>query len=169
MSPSPSDVGEPRDIIAQHEEYLRKKALRLAGTKDAANDLVQDTIERALVNFNTFEQGTNARAWLVTILTRRFLDLMKHERVVITAEPELQILEVLERGPDLRCVPDAQLWQAIEMLPPEARDIIVLHHFKGMKYKDIAKQLTIPIGTVGTRLQRAREQLKALLTGPGDL
>src|SRR5262249_7213994 len=122
-----------------------------------------ETLARAWSRFGQFEHGSNARAWLVTILMRLFYDQLKHARVISKAEPELRALEPAECAAAPRHVSDAQLWAAVNALEPELRSVVERCYLHDMTYKAIAEELHLPIGTIGTRLRRARERLKLLL------
>lgn len=161
----PCDVGAFDEIAARHKEYLQRTAVRLSGDKEVASDLVQETLLRALLRFDKFEQGTNARAWLATILTRLYLDQVKHERVVTRAKPKLVTSELVRSDIDMTnsSNSDEALWAAVEALEPDLRQVVECCYVQGMSYKEIADKLELAIGTVGTRLQRARQRLKELL------
>jgi RNA polymerase sigma-70 factor, ECF subfamily len=152
-----------RQIARQHEAYLRRIALRLSGDRETAKDLVQETLVRALLHFDQFEQGTNARGWLVTILTRLYYDMLKHARVISRAEEDLVTLSTVECDMEAASIPDSQLWAAVEALEPDLRGVVERCYVHEMSYKAIADELHLPVGTIGTRLRRARERLRALL------
>ena len=163
-SEPPSDSGDFAAISRRHEEHLRRVALRLTGSWDAANDLVQGALALALAHFDRFQQGTNARAWLVRILTNQFYDRLKHEAVVARAEQDLMTLAAIEDDPTISRIPDDDLYAAIAKLPPDLRTVIECRYLKQTSYREIAEHLGVPVGTVGTRLKRAHEQLKKLLS-----
>lgn len=165
----PTDIGNFREIAQRHEAYLHRMALRLSGTKDVANDLVQETLARGLSHFAKFEQGTNARAWLTTILTRLYLDHLKHERVSARALPRLVTSEVVESNIEIAIAfkRDEEVRAAVAALDPDLRDVVEHCYVQGLSYKEIADRLNLPIGTVSTRLLRARLRLKELLTASG--
>src|SRR5678815_3744859 len=75
--------------VDEHRAHLSRTALRLSGDSETARDLVQETLARAWASFVQFTPGSNARAWLVTILMRLFYDHLKHARVISKAEPEI--------------------------------------------------------------------------------
>jgi RNA polymerase sigma-70 factor (ECF subfamily) len=158
---------EFRKIAEQHEAHLRRLALRLSGDPETAKDLAQETLTRAWSRFEQFKQGSNARAWLATILTRLFYDELKHARVIHRAEPELKTLKSVEHDTEIPGIPDTQLWAAVEALEPDLRGVVERCYIKDMSYKAIADELKVPVGTIGTRLKRARERLKLLLDTAG--
>jgi RNA polymerase sigma-70 factor (ECF subfamily) len=157
------DFGE---IIEQHRALLSRVALRLSGNPEIAKDLVGDTQLRALERFKQFRVGTDAGTWLVTILTNLYFDQLKHQKVERKAEPELAVPEAVEHDAEssIASIPDADLYAAINALEPELREAIELCYLKQMRYREAAELLGVPVGTIGTRLMRARARLKALLT-----
>jgi RNA polymerase sigma-70 factor (ECF subfamily) len=163
--PPRRDVGAFRELAAAHDPFLHSTAVRLAGDKELAKDLVQETLVRALLHFDRFKQGTNFRAWLVTILTHLYYDHLKHEKVVSKADAELVTREVSDGEID-EPPPgtDEALSGAIEALDPDLRAVVICCYVNGLSYKEAAAKLNVPIGTISTRLMRARQRLKALLT-----
>jgi RNA polymerase sigma-70 factor, ECF subfamily len=166
MADAPTrDIGAFRELAAQQEPFLQSAAIRLTGNRELAKDLVQETLERALVNFHRFRQGTNARAWMVTILTRLYYDHLKHQEVVNKASAQLVTLEVTECDMGLIATESEEnVSGAIEALEPDLRAVVICCYLQGLSYKQAAATLHVPIGTISTRLMRARERLKALLT-----
>jgi RNA polymerase sigma-70 factor (ECF subfamily) len=159
---------EFREIAKEHEVYLHRIAYRLSGDKETTKDLVQETLVRALHHFGQFQQGTNARGWLVTILTRLYYDMLKHARVISRAEGDLVTLATVECDMEAPVIPDSQLWAAVKALEPDLRGVVERCYVHEMSYKAIADELKVPVGTIGTRLRRARERLRALLS-PSDV
>lgn len=184
MSDRPSETARRRaayaEIIRQVEGALLRAARRLcAGQDDRAQDLVQDTLIKGYEAFQDgrFEEGTNARAWLLRILTNLFLtDYRKRKRW--EADVDLETLTGGgETGPTclhadaadmperalLEGVLDEPLEQALAALPPEQRACVLLVDIEGLEYQEAAAALDIPIGTIRSRLSRARLQLHARL------
>jgi len=123
---------------------------------------VQQTLERALLRFDRFQQGTNLGTWLAKILTNLFLDQIKHEKVVRKAEPELAVHAEADGDP-IDGIADADLYAAIEALDPELRQVVELCYLRQLRYREVAAMLNLPLGTIGTRLMRARVRLRELL------
>jgi len=134
----------------------------MTGRADVADDLVQETLLRGMRSFAQFRQGSNARTWLVTILTNLFRDHCKHVKVVTKAEPEIVLLHETEELLVSR-VSDEELQAAIRALEPELREVVELCYLRQMKYREVAERLKLPVGTIGTRLLRARELLRRSL------
>lgn len=162
-----SMVAEPGDFAAiaeQHRAHLLRVAQRLAGNAEVAKDLVQETLLRALRRFAQFESGTRVDTWLVTILTNLFYDYLKHQKVERKAEPELVALEPAAYEMTLATVADADLYAAVVALEPELREVVELCYLQQIRYREAAAILNVPLGTIGTRLMRARGRLRELLT-----
>jgi RNA polymerase sigma-70 factor (ECF subfamily) len=157
------------DIVEQHESLLRCKARNLAGNLDVDNDLVQETWKRALDGFERLKHA-NPAAWLVTILTNLYFDHLDHLRVIAKAEPELLSRAGQDDAADTDSPPysiaDADLAAAVQSLDRELREVVELCCLQGLRHREAAVRLGIPIGTVGTRMKRARERLRALLEAP---
>jgi RNA polymerase sigma-70 factor (ECF subfamily) len=156
-------------FLREHESALRATALRLCGNTADAQDLVQDTMERGLLNQSRYKPGTDARAWLFTILHHLFIDRCRsrgrERRADVTAEDvqERVAAPEAEALPGWASISPEQLREALEKLPEEFRLVYQLHALEGRSYIEISERLGIPKATVGTRLIRARRRLKELL------
>lgn len=139
----------------------------LSGDPDEARDLVQETLLKALRAFSSFRPGTNFRAWMFRILRNTFLTSRTGlERRNTQQEDEETFAEaaVSPDTPELALIrrADTELVQAaIAQLTPTWQEVVLLADVEEMKYKEIAEALDIPIGTVMSRLARARQQIKA--------
>lgn len=152
-------------IFKEHRPYLLERARRLSGSADFAEDLVQDTFQRALKHFAEIRPEDQLRPWLARTLTHRFLDVVKHRKVEEKAWPKLSAEDNFTSDPPSR-VPDAVLQDAIKRLEPDDRQMIEFY-IAGRSYKEIADELGILMGTVKSRMSRARCRLKTLLTAAG--
>lgn len=150
--------------IETHIPRLRRYARALLRDTGAADDLVQDTLERAWSRWSLWGRGSDLRAWLFAIMHNVFVNQVesaqaRHDRL---AEPlddmELPVRATQEDGLAVR-----DLHEAIGRLPPEFREVILLVGLEEMKYEEVAKILHIPLGTVMSRLSRGRKQLRGLL------
>src|ERR1700733_6984324 len=167
MADPPSSNPGFGGIVQQHRSYLLGLSVRLSGNREVAEDLVQDTFKRALQRFGELRPDSQIRAWLAMILTRLFLDHNKHNHVVEKAMAKLSTDDIAT-DPIPPEISHTALWDAIEQLGPELREIIECH-LAGKAYKEIAAELRMPIGTVSSRMKRARDRLKELLTSTGIL
>ena len=140
----------------------------LTQNRDEAEDLVQETYMKALKGFASFQQGTNFRAWIYRILRNTFLTSRSglRERVTVPIDDEDLELPAASHTPESEILAraDRQLVQnALERLPVPFREIILLCDVEEMSYREIAETLTIPVGTVMSRLSRARTAMRQLL------
>jgi RNA polymerase sigma-70 factor, ECF subfamily len=149
------DIGQ---LITAEIPKLRRYARALLRDKDRADDLVQDTILRAFEKKHLYEQGTNLRAWLFTLMHNHYVNSIRRsarrgqtivvEKVAL-ASPAAQFASL-----ELR-----ELERAIARLPEEQRETLLLIGLEGMKYDEVAQICGVPIGTVRSRLSRARTVL----------
>jgi RNA polymerase sigma-70 factor (ECF subfamily) len=129
-----------------------------------ADDLVQDCIERALRRLDSLLDDQRLAAWLRSILFNAFVDGRRTVRSRReTAEEELDTLVDTRTLPDIRMEADEVL-RAIDALTPQHRQVLLLVAEQGLSYREVADELEVPIGTVMSRLARAREQLRVALT-----
>jgi RNA polymerase sigma-70 factor (ECF subfamily) len=169
----PSAAGRTFDEEAlPHLDALYRVALRLTGDASMAEDLVQDTMLKAYRSWRQYRPGTNAKGWLLTILRNTFINdyrRRKHEPVVMDVEAaEVHALErsIAESDPEgtfFSRIVDDKVLEAIDALPTEFREVLILSDIEGMRYAEIAEMLQIPVGTVKSRLSRARHMLQAKL------
>lgn len=144
----------------------------LVRNKSDAEDLVQETYRKALVSFTSFQTGTNFRAWMFRILRNTFLSscarLERRMTLSVGSEPEVRELAVESETPEAilieRCNRE-QVQRAIDELPTHFREALVLCEVEELSYKEIAEILSIPIGTVMSRLLRARRAVRTSLGG----
>jgi RNA polymerase sigma-70 factor (ECF subfamily) len=138
----------------------------LCGDAEEARDLVQETFVKAIKGFGGFQEGTNFRAWMFRILRNTFLTSRTGlERRSTTQEDEEGFEEsvVTSDNPELALIRRADIdlvQQAIGQLPVRFREVLLLADIEEMKYQEVADALTIPIGTVMSRLARARKQVR---------
>ncbi len=133
-----------------HQPALLRAAVRLVGHQVPAEDLLQDTFLIAWRKFPSFEPGTNFRAWLFRIL----FHCARHQR---RRWPSHHSIEHLVTPPSL---PDLDLSRALAQLPTPYRQVLQLADLEELSYKEVADQLQIPLGTVMSRLSRARGLLR---------
>jgi RNA polymerase sigma-70 factor (ECF subfamily) len=172
-------AAEARDRVRFEEEALAfadqiyRVARRLVGSREEAEDLVQETYARAFRSWRSFTPGTNMRAWLFRILTN--LNLDRGRRIQRT--PDMQPLEesdyylanklasaggeeVLEQEQVVDRLSQDSIVTALSEIPPQFRDVVVLVDIGDFTYADAAQILDVPIGTVMSRLHRGRRALK---------
>lgn len=155
-------VEHARDFVALIPR-LRRYARALAGDRSSADDLVQDTLERAWTRFHLWQRGTDLRAWLFTVMHNVHVNRTRGLR---------HHLQFDEDAPDAGSKPTENaalelrdLERALAALPVEQREVLLLVALEDMSYAEMAATLGIPLGTVMSRLSRARERLRALMHG----
>jgi RNA polymerase sigma factor (sigma-70 family) len=143
---------------------LRRYARALTRDVVAADDLVQDCLARALGKLHLWQEGTDLRAWLFTILHNQYVNQVRRavrEGVVVgLSETEPMLTRAPHQGKRLEL---RDLERAIAKLPEEQRSVILLVGLEGMRYEEVAEILDVPVGTVRSRLSRGREALRRLM------
>jgi RNA polymerase sigma-70 factor, ECF subfamily len=151
-----------RDIEAEIPR-LRRYARALTRDTVTADDLVQDCLTRALGKLHLWQEGTDLRAWLFTILHNQYVN---HIRRAVREGAAVGLNESepsLSRGPQqVKRLELRDLERAIAKLPEEQRSVILLVGLEGMRYEEVAAVLDVPVGTIRSRLSRGREALRRL-------
>jgi RNA polymerase sigma-70 factor, ECF subfamily len=153
------------DDVTQHLCRLQRFARRLAGSPSFADDLVQETVLRALIHADQFEPGTNLLAWLMTILRNAYFSEKRRERRLTDLDPAMAAA--------LPAVGGQQEWHAqwrdvaerFEQLPDVQREAILLVGAQGFSYHHAAEIAGCAVGTMKSRVSRARQQLQSLIDG----
>lgn len=142
---------------------LRRYAHALTGDPAWADDLVQDTAERALSRWSAWRSNSNLRAWLLTILRNLYVDQLRKRREITTSDddPIWRRMAVPEEKVDGLFLRDVQ--RALYRLPVEQREVLLLIGLEELSYQEASAILKIPLGTVMSRLSRARERMHSLL------
>ena len=164
-APKPSAIEGVQPRIEALIPRLRRYARALVRDPVAADDLVQDCLVRALGKIHLWQEGTDLRAWLFTILHNQYISLARR------AARERHNIELQKIDPDLALSPNQtarlelrDLEHAIAKLSEEQRAVILLIGLEGMGYEEAATVLNLPVGTVRSRLSRGRKTLR-ILTG----
>lgn len=173
-APSGDDV---RHAALEHLDSLYGSALRLTRNPSDAEDLVQDTLVRAYRFQDRFEPGTNMKAWLLRILTNTFINRYRRstrERKVLDGEDAIPVGDGVMSRAAMRGLRDSvtvaqqgllreEILRALDELPEDYRVMIVLADIEELSYKEIAEAVGCPIGTVMSRLHRARRLMQKQL------
>jgi RNA polymerase sigma-70 factor (ECF subfamily) len=176
-TPTPTPVDQKKKVSFEQEalvhlDALYRVALRLTGNAADADDLVQETMLKAYRAWDQYEKGTNAKGWLLTILRNSFINeyrrRTRHPETVDvdTIEPFAVFGEVQDDDPQgafFDQIVDDEVLKAIDELPVVFRETLVLSDVEGMSYQEIGKILGVPVGTVKSRLFRARQALQGKL------
>lgn len=154
---------EDEALIVACIPSLRRYARGLTGDRERADDLVQDTLERAWSRFSRWQRRGELRAWMFGIMHNQFIDNVRaqHRRADFQADTELPDIAVRATQADGLELRD--LDRCLLQLPPELRAVILLVGVEQFSYREAALALDVPLGTVMSRLSRGRERLGALL------
>jgi RNA polymerase sigma-70 factor (ECF subfamily) len=163
----------------EYAPQLYSTALRMTRNAADAEDLVQETMMRGYRSFETFEEGTNLRAWLYRILTNAFINRYrsKQRRPMETDLADVEDLYLYKRVASLEnaaatlsaedqfldLLTDDEVKSAVEDLPDTFKLPVILADVEGFAYKEIAEMLDIPVGTVMSRLHRGRKAMQKQL------
>jgi RNA polymerase sigma-70 factor, ECF subfamily len=143
---------------------LHAFAFSLCRNPDQANDLVQETLLRACNSRDSFESGTNLRAWLTTILRNQFYGEYRKRRREVQDNDGIYTETMVAQPGQLAYAQHAELLRALARLPREMREVLVLVGMHGASQAEAARISDCPIGTIKSRLHRARASLSAMLS-----
>lgn len=150
----------------QYIPRLRRYARALTGDNSAADDLVQDALERALVKQALWREGTDLRAWLFTVMHNIFINQVRSaaaNRLVPMDDAAADVLAEPSPAQATDRLEIRDLDAALQALPEDQRAVVLLVGLEQMSYDEAARVLDVPIGTVMSRLSRGRERLRGLL------
>lgn len=148
--------------------YLRAMARSLCGARGAADDLTQDALARAWRARDSFEPGTNLRAWLVVIMRNQFYSDRRRAWRSQPLDDELLELRAVSQEDQSAKLELADLRRALDLLPAEQREALILVGAGGFSYEEAARMCACAVGTIKSRVSRARRALEALLADPPD-
>ncbi len=156
-----------RQPIVEHIPSLRRYARALTGDAWAADDLVQDTLERACGKWRLWVAGSNLRAWLFTLMHNLFANQVRRSASLARAGLEVDLDDVSDELAGPQTAPDLalDLQRCLMRLPEDQRAVLLLVTLEDMSYAAVAAVLQVPIGTVMSRLSRARSRLRELMDG----
>ena len=143
---------------------LRRYARAMLGDRAAADDLVQDTLERAWSRLHQWRAGSDLRAWLFGIMHNLRIDQLRRPRLPVHSIDE-DDFDVPTRATQNDGLELRDVESALGQLPDEQREVLLLVALEEMSYADIAATLGIPAGTVMSRLSRGRERLRLIMSG----
>ncbi len=153
-----------RDAIIAEIPRLRRYARALTGDGHRADDLVQDTLERALEKWRLWQQERELRPWLFSIMHNLHVDGRRRDhRVDYRGDDDLPL--PAQRASQQDALELRDLDRALALLPQEQREVLLLVALEELSYAEVARTLNIPQGTVMSRLSRARARFKLLLAG----
>jgi RNA polymerase sigma-70 factor (ECF subfamily) len=164
--------------VEPHRSKLLRQALRMTRDREGAEDLLQDTLERGFRKRALFQPGTDVCAWLLSIMRNVWISRF---RSTVSRPSTVSLDAVTEESLHLLAAPGASVVEAsvidgldtseilgvIALLPPHFREVVMLADVRETPYRDIAEGLQIPVGSVCSRLSRARERLRRTLRDGG--
>ncbi|HEY4134153.1 MAG TPA: sigma-70 family RNA polymerase sigma factor [Alphaproteobacteria bacterium] len=155
------------ELLVPEIPYLRRYARALTRNASSADDLVQDALVRAVSNLERFENGTNLRAWLLTIVHNCFIDGTRKAKRSRDGdhEAEERMSGLYTRPNQIANLEMRDLQVALNGLPEEQRHTLVLVALEDMSYEEAARVTGVPVGTIRSRLSRARHSLMAMVAG----
>ena len=151
--------------IAACISQLRRYARGLTSDRDSADDLVQDTLERAWGKFSLWQQRGELRAWMFGIMHNLFVDRVRGRRHSLEDNAGDELPEAPQRAMQCDRLELRDLDRVLSRLPPEQREVLLLVGVEELSYQEVASVVGVPIGTVMSRLSRARERLRIELEG----
>lgn len=153
-------------LIEEQIPRLRRYARALTGNAHRADDLVQDTLERAWAKFALWRRGSDLRAWLFAIMHNVFVNQVTSSSARQEWQPlDGEALEVPVEPAQERALEMRDLASSLAQLPAEYREVLLLIGLEELRYEEAAKILNVPLGTVMSRLSRGRERLRQLMAG----
>lgn len=160
--------------IQQYESILRPFAFNLTKSREATEDLIQDTFYRALLNSEKFLEGTNIKAWLFTIMRNVFINNYRRQKKsnIVTDTSENQYLlnstKKIEKNDSERSFIAEDISKAMRKVSSDFTEPFMMY-FNGFSYQEIAEELDLPLGTVKSRIFFARKELQSKLKERGVL
>jgi len=152
-----------QQLVEDHYQVLYRFAFRLSGSASEAEDLTQETFCQAQKSLAQLRDGSRSKAWLFSILRNAYLHKLRSTKRHQTLTPDA-LAELPERLPDpLPEIEPGQLQHALNESPEDFRMPLLLFYFEDFSYRDIAEQLQVPLGTVMSRLARAKAHLRGRL------
>lgn len=147
--------------MIEHIPRLRRYARALTGDRYAVDDLVQDTLERAVNRLHLWRPCSDMRAWLFSVMHNVFVNQRRSPRPEVELDPG-ELPEVMVKATPFDWIGLAEVEKALRGISTELREVLLLVAVEQMSYEETAKALAIPIGTVMSRLSHARERLRQL-------
>ncbi len=154
--------------VVAHIPSLRRYARALTGDVWAADDLVQDTLERACSRWRLWLAGTDLRAWLFTLMHNLFISQVRQGLTRAKLAPTVDLEDVADelRAPELSIGLAIDLQRCLLRLPDDQRAVLLLVTMEDLSYDEVARVTGVPVGTVMSRLSRARGRMRELLDEP---
>lgn len=158
---------DPRDELQEHLPAMRAFAISLTRNNATADDIVQDALVKAWTNIDRFERGSNMRAWLFTILRNTYYSTYRKSKREVADVDGVFTKNVAEKPAHDGHIQMAEFRRALDTLPVEQREALLLVGASGFSYEEAAEMCGVALGTIKSRINRARAQL-AIILDHGD-
>ena len=159
---------EIAQLVAEHHQGVYRYAYRLTGSVPDAEDLTQQVFLAAHQKLGQLRKAESARGWLFAILRNCFIKNSQKRSPVPAENLQLNMNTIPETVPDQSHIDRERLQQALDALPAKFRLVLAMFYYEGCSYREIAERLDLPIGTVMSRLSRAKTYLRSYLFEPGS-
>ncbi|MHC4398071.1 MAG: RNA polymerase sigma factor [Planctomycetota bacterium] len=150
-------------LVADHHQVVYRYAYRLTGSVPDAEDLTQQVFLTAQEKSGQLRSAKSARSWLLTILRNYFLKSCQKRRPIPADHLQLNMNTIPAEIPESASIDRERLQGALGELPPNYRVVLAMFYFEGLSYREIAERLEVPMGTVMSRLARAKGHLRSKL------
>jgi RNA polymerase sigma-70 factor (ECF subfamily) len=168
-SKSEDSEGQMNQVYAEIEDYvpqLRRYALALSHNPVAADDLVQESVARALTKSDLFNAGTNLRAWLFTIMHNVHISNARRQKHIgMPVDPDIAAATLATQPSQESPLVIKALNRAMQVIPDSQRVAVIMAGVEGMSYEEISEHLNVPVGTIKSRVSRGRDALRKALHG----
>ncbi len=153
-------------LVAEHHAAVYRYAYRLSGAVADAEDLTQQVFLTAHKKLAQVRKAESIRSWLFTILRRRFIRAVRQRRPIAAGTLQFNVENVPAAVPADETIDREMLQRALNELPPAYRVVLTMFYFEDCSYREISERLGMPMGTVMSRLARAKAHLRVALLGP---
>ena len=164
--PAGMEIGQ---LVAEHHQAVYRYAYRLTGSVQDAEDLCQQVFLVAHEKLGQLRSAEKARPWLFAVLRNRFFKACQKRRSLPVNNLDMNIDNIPAEVPDTNWIDRERLQEAIGSLPPNYRIVLLMFYFEDRPYREIAEELDLPIGTVMSRLARAKAYLRSRLFEPDSV
>ena len=154
-----------RDLVRQYHTNVYAYAYRMTGRVQDAEDLTQQTFLIAQQHLGQLRSPDRAKGWLLAIARSQFCRMCRRKRPILANDAEIELAELPTANAGLPEIDEERVQQAIETMSESFRTVVLMYYMEQLSYREIAAELEIPIGTVMSRLARAKAQLR---TAMGD-
>ncbi len=167
----PDDAAVPisNELVEQHLDAVFAYAFRLTGRSDWAEDLAQQAFLSACLHQQQLRDPNRVRQWLMSIARNAYFNERRQRKPVPASQLDVELVEISQRDERDWFGDEEQVQQALQQLSEEHRLVVLMFYFEDLSYREIADELSLPVGTVMSRLSRAKQHLRRWLATPETL